>query len=199
MGRAARKFDTTWSYADYLTWEDGQRWEIINGEAYAMTPGPSFRHQSIALRIGSRLERFFSGKGCTPFMAPFDVVFNETNVVQPDLFVVCDRNKITDANVTGAPDLIIEILSPTSLLRDRREKMALYERFGVREYLIIHPLDETVEQYLLIDGRYGAPKISGWMEPLTFGIFPELTLNLWDIFDKELPVEAPVNRRPMLS
>ena len=161
-----------------------------------MTPGPSFRHQNVALKIVSRFERFFSGSNCTPFMAPFDVVFDETNLVQPDVFVVCDRNKITDANVTGAPDLIIEILSPSSLLRDKREKMSLYERFGVREYLIVHPVDETVERYLLVDGRYGVPEIIGWMERLTIKIFPDLTLNLWEIFDKDLPHEELVVREP---
>lgn len=187
----------TWTYADYLTWDDDQRWELIDGVAYAMSPGPSASHQRLVLKLGSRFERHFSGKTCTPYIAPFDVVLDETNVVQPDLFVVCDRDKITDANVSGAPDLIIEILSPSSLMRDRREKKSLYERFGVREYLIVHPSDETVERYLLIDGYYGAPEIFGWTETLTIAIFPDLTLNLWEVFDKELPTAQPAKRGPM--
>ncbi len=185
MGPLALKREELFTYADYLAWDDDRRWELIDGAAYAMTPGPSFRHQNVALKIGSRLERHFSGRGCTPFMAPFDVVFDETNVVQPDLFVVCDRSNITEANVTGAPDLIVEILSPSTMLRDRREKFSLYERFGVREYLIVHPVDETVERYLLVAGRYGVPELLGRMESLTLGIFPDLTLNLWELFDRE--------------
>lgn len=196
MGTAARKLEETWTYADYLTWDDGQRWEIINGVAYAMTPAPLIFHQNIARKMISRLDRHFTGKNCTPFIAPVDVVLDESNVVQPDLFVVCDRNKITAANITGAPDLIIEILSPSSLMRDRREKLALYGRFGVQEYLIVHPVDELVEQYLLRDGRYVAPEIFSWAETITMDIFPELTLNLWEVFDKELPTEEPVKRGP---
>ena len=112
MGSPARMLNQKWTYAEYLTWDDDQRWEIIEGVAYAMTPAPSFRHQNVALKIVSRMERFFSGKNCTPFMAPFDVVIDEMNVVQPDVFVVCDRSKITDANIQGAPDLVIEISPP---------------------------------------------------------------------------------------
>ena len=196
MGEPARKYDATWTYTDYLTWDDDQRWELIDGVAYAMSPGPSYLHQNVALKIGSRLEQHFSGKTCTPFIAPFDVVFDDTNVTQPDVFVVCDRNKITYANIQGAPDLIVEILSPSTILRDRREKMSLYEKFGVLEYLIIHPVDETVERYRLVDGNYGAPEIFGWMETLTLGIFPDLTLNLWEIFNRELLTEVPVKRGP---
>ena len=196
MGSTARKFDDTWTYADYLTWDDDQRWELIDGAAYAMTPCPTYFHQNIARKLISRLDRHFTGRSCTPFIAPFDVVFDETNVVQPDVFVVCDRNKITHANISGAPDLIFEILSPSSMVRDRREKLALYERFGVREYLIVYPMDEIVERYLLVGGRYSSPEIFDWTETLTLGIFPDLTVNLWEIFDKELPVEEPVNRGP---
>ena len=82
-------------------------------------------------------------------------------------------------------------------MRDRREKKVLYERFGVGEYLIVNPVDETVDRYLPVDGRYGAPEIFGWMETLTLDIFPDLSLNLWEIFDRELPTEEPVIRGPM--
>jgi len=199
MGDPARKLDDIWTYAEYLTWNDGQRWELLDGVAYALSPEPSFIHQNVALKIGARLERHFSGKPCIPFIAPFDVVLNDTNVVQPDLFVVCDRNKITQVNITGAPDLIIEILSPSSLVRDRREKLSLYEKFGVREYLIIHPVDEIVERYMLNDGHYGVPEIFHWTESLTLGIFPDLTLRLWELFGKELPSEAPVKGGPKVG
>ncbi len=196
MGSLALKIEQKWTYTDYCGWDDDQRWELIDGVAYAMTPSPTVFHQNIARKLISRLDRHFTGRSCTPFIAPVDVVLDETNVVQPDLFVVCDRNSITKANISGAPDLIIEILSPSSMVRDRREKMSLYERFGVREYLIVHPMDEIVERYLLVSGRYGAPEIFDWTETLSLSIFPDLSFDLWEIFGKELPVEEPVKRGP---
>jgi Uma2 family endonuclease len=112
---------------------------------------------------------------------------DQQNVVQPDLLVVCDKSKTTENNIQGAPDLIVEILSPSSALKDKREKKALYERFGVREYLIIYPAEELVERLLLDNGRYGGPDVFGWGEVLPLAIFPDLRINLWEIFDRQLP------------
>jgi Uma2 family endonuclease len=187
MGPLALQLEQKWTYTDYLTWDDGQRWEIIDGEAYAMSPAPVLRHQVIIGNIFTLFHVFLRGKSCRPFIAPTDVVFDDENVVQPDMVVVCDPNKLAGANIQGAPDLIIEILSPATNLRDRRKKKALYERFGVKEYLIVDPVAETVDRYLLVDEKYGAPEIFDWSEPLTLHLFPELTLNLWEIFEKELP------------
>jgi Uma2 family endonuclease len=120
------------------------------------------------------------------------VVLDEDTVVQPDVFVVCDRDKITEENIQGTPDLVVEILSPATRIRDKREKKALYERFGVREYLIVSPDEELVERYRLVDRRYWSPDIFNWDETLTSFAFPELTLNLWEIFDKEAPVVQDV-------
>lgn len=187
MGSPAKRIDRKFTYADYLTWPDEERWELIDGEAYDMTPAPTTSHQRIAQKFFVRFDSFFSGKGCTPFIAPTDVVFDEMNVVQPDLLVVCDQAKITEANIQGAPDLIVEVLSPSTSLKDRREKKALYERFGVREYLLVHSRDEIVDRYRLVSGRYLSEDVFNWDETLTLDIFPELTLSLWEIFGKELP------------
>lgn len=187
MGSPALKMEKKWTYAEYATWDDGKRWEIIDGEVYAMLPAPNLQHQRISRKISAAFENFFKGKPCEPFEAPTDVVLDEYNVVQPDLLVVCDKSKLTAANVQGAPDLVIEILSPSTTVKDRREKMALYERFGVLEYLLIHPVDETVERFVLKGGRYGAPEVFGWSETLSFFLFPDLELNLWEIFDRKLP------------
>ena len=89
----------------------------------------------------------------------------------------------------GAPDMVIEVLSPATLLKDKREKKLLYERFGVREYCLINPDEEMVERYHLADSRYESADIINWDESLTFNIFPELTVNLWEIFEKPLPSE----------
>ncbi len=188
MGPLACQLEHKWTYADYLTWDDGQRWEIIDGEAYNMSPAPLIRHQRISRNLASTILPFFRGKLCEAFIAPTDVVLDENNVVQPDLIVVCDRSTITDRCVQGAPDLVIEILSPSTSNRDRLLKKALYERFGVGEYLIVDPVAESVDRYLLVDGSYDSPEIFDWSEPLTLNLFPELTLNPWEVFEKELSV-----------
>lgn len=187
MGPLAKEAGKKFTYEDYKTWPDGERWEIIGGEAYDMTPAPTVKHQTVIVKLLARLDRFFEGKPCKPFVAPTDVVFDEFNVVQPDVLVVCDKNKITEANIQGAPDLVVEVLSPATSLKDRREKKALYERFGVREYLVVHPGDETVDRYRLVDGRFESPDLFNWDETLPLHAFPELTINLWEIFEKELP------------
>lgn len=193
MGSTAKRIDKTYTYADYLTWPDGERWEIIGGEAYDMTPAPSTSHQKIVGKIYACFEAMLTGKTCIPFIAPTDVVLDETNIVQPDVLVVCDRAKITEANIQGAPDLVVEVLSPSTTVKDRREKKALYERFGVREYLIFHPRDEMMGRYRLIDDRYLSEEVFNWDETLTLATFPDLTLNLWEIFGKELPKNEPEN------
>ena len=185
MGAPAHKLAERYTYADYLLWSDDQRGELIDGEVWEMSPAPTIKHQMISNRIVTCISNFLAGKPCIPFSAPTDVVLDEENVVQPDILVVCDRSKLTDACVKGAPELIVEILSPSTGLKDRREKKALYERFGVLEYLLVDPANEIVERYTLTDGRYGAPDIYGGDEPMTLTLFPELELNLWEIFDKE--------------
>lgn len=192
MGSTAQKRHAKLTYADYKTWPDDERWEIINGEAYAMTPAPSLKHQAIVTNLTGVFFNFFKSKPCKPFVAPTDVVLDETNVVQPDLLVVCDKNKMTGANIQGAPDLVVEVLSPSSSLKDKREKKALYERFGVREYLLVFPDDALVERYSLVDGKYTTSDILNWDEKLRLSAFPELEINLWEIFDKELPQEETV-------
>ena len=187
MPSTALKLEPKFTYADYRTWPDDERWELIEGVPFAMTPAPGIRHQRISGNFFGELRNFFRGRGCVPFDAPTDVVLDDDTVVQPDVFVVCDRDKITEDNIQGAPDLVVEILSPSTRIRDKREKKALYERFGVREYLIVSPDEELVERYRLVERRYWSPDIFNWDETLTSSTFPELTLNLWEIFDKEAP------------
>ena len=187
MGSSAKKNVHKFTYANYQTWPDGERWEIIDGEAYDMTPAPSIAHQRIVRNLSAAMTSFFSGKACEPFITPTDVVLDDTNIVQPDVFIVCDKSKITKANIQGAPDLAVEILSPGTGRKDRREKKVLYERFGVREYLLIHPEDETVERYSLVEGKYAGPDVFGWDETMRLFAFPELELQLWEVFGKEFP------------
>ena len=115
------------------------------------------------------------------------MVLDEQNIVQPDILVVCDQAKITEKNIQGTPDLVIEILSPATSVKDRREKKRLYERFGVSEYIIIDPFGEAAERFTLVEGRYAASDIVNWDELLQSSAFPELQLPLWEVFGKELP------------
>ena len=176
-----------YTYKDYVTWPDNERWEIINGEPYNMTPAPVVKHQKISIRL---LEKLILNKGkiegCELFTAPTDVVFDEYNIVQPDIFIVCDKKKITEKNIQGAPDVIFEIVSKNTEIKDRREKFRLYERFGVREYIIVFPDREYIERYFLRDGKYSSPEIFNWDEIFSLITF-DIEINLWEIFEKKLP------------
>ena len=185
MGPTAEKLGNGFTYNDYKTWPEDERWEILGGNAYAMTLAPSIRHQEISLYLSAKFANFFKGRDCKPFHAPTDVVFDEQNIVQPDLLIICDTSKINENNIKGAPDVVVEILSPSTALKDKREKKALYERFGVREYLIVYPSEELVERFILADGRYDTAEVFGWEETLPLAIFPDLVLNLWEVFDKQ--------------
>ena len=112
--------ENKFTYFDYVTWPDDERWELIDGEAYDMSPAPSIKHQKITGNLYVLLARHPEKKPeCFVGIAPLDVVFSEHDVVQPDILVVCDRKKITEANIQGAPDLVIEVLSPSTALRVR--------------------------------------------------------------------------------
>jgi Uma2 family endonuclease len=186
MPLASRVEQKKYTYQDYLSWPDEERWEIIDGEAYNMSPAPKVKHQRISRNLtwqfGKQSNKL---KGCEFFEAPTDVVFDEFNVVQPDIFIVCGQNKITEENIQGAPDLIIEITSPATELKDRREKLRLYERFGVKEYIIVFLEREYVERYVLADNKYSAPEIFNWDEKLKLKTF-DIEINLGEVFEKEV-------------
>jgi len=190
MDSTAKKLNKKFTYTDYQSWPDDERWEIINGQAYAMTPAPSVRHQKNVGRLYVKLENSLSGNPCVPLIAPTDVVLDEVNVVQPDILVVCDQSKITEANIQGAPDMVIEVISPSTTLKDRREKKALYERFGVLEYILVYPEDGIIERVYLEDRKFSGPDLLNWDETLHLHIFPELDISLMDIFEKKADTRA---------
>lgn len=150
-----------------------------------MSPAPTVKHQKIVSNFNFQLHKRPAGK-CSHFIAPTDVVLDDINIVQPDVFAVCDPYKITEKNVQGAPDLIIEVASPSTEIKDRREKKILYEKFGVGEYLIVFPEREYLERYSLIDSTYGPPEIFNWDETLFLITFSDSPVNLWEIFEKQL-------------
>jgi Uma2 family endonuclease len=179
------------SYTDYLTWSDDQRWELINGEPLLMSPAPNRIHQTVLRRLGYQIEAYLQGKTCELFFAPFDVRLEEAetlnedifNVVQPDLIVVCDPAKLDKYGCHGAPDWTIEIISPSSASKDHIIKRELYEQFRVIEYWIVQPLDRLVMVYQLTsDGRYGRPAVYSESDIITVGILPELQIDLKPVF-----------------
>lgn len=177
-----RKTKQFFTYNDYLTWPDNERWEIINGEAYNMSPAPTIAHQEVTGGFFTSLSNQLKGKECTPFIAPTDVVLSEDNVVQPDVFVVCQKNKILKTHIAGAPDLVIEVLSPATALKDRREKKELYEKFGVKEYILVDPEEKYVERFSLSKGHYKSSDIFGPTESFSLKVIKGIKIELKEIF-----------------
>lgn len=145
-----------YTFADCLTWDEKERIEIIHGEAFLMA-APSSTHQQISMEISRQLANYLVGRRRRVYPAPFSVRLFEKDgdapedvdtVVEPDITVVCNRNKIDMRGCKGAPDLIVEILSPSSLRNDRLIKLRLYQRAKVREYWIVDPENKTVQVFL---------------------------------------------------
>ncbi|MCX8026879.1 MAG: Uma2 family endonuclease, partial [Thermodesulfovibrionales bacterium] len=145
-----------------------ERWELIDGIAYNMSPAPSRYHQKIAGILFSKILNFLEGKDCEAYIAPFDVRLPEANesddkiltVVQPDISVICDKSKLDDRGCKGAPDWIIEIISPHTAAKDMKIKLALYEKHKVKEYWIVHPTDKFILVYRLNDNnQYSRPDV----------------------------------------
>jgi Uma2 family endonuclease len=148
-----------YTYADYLEWDESVRAEIIGGAVYMMSP-PMTNHQRIAGEIFFKLKSFLAGKTCEVFMAPFGVRLapkadlSDDVVIEPDITVICDPSKIDERGCSGAPDFIIEILSPSSTTRDKLLKFNLYLDAGVREYWVVDPNEKLVQAHILDTGRY---------------------------------------------
>ena len=146
-----------YTYSDYLTWDDDIRYELIDGIPYAMA-GASRAHQEIASEIHGQLYMFLRGEPCKSYIPPFDVRLNAESyddiVVQPDIMVVCDMDKLDDKSCIGSPDMIVEVISPSSKRHDKETKYQIYQNAGVREYWIIDPAEQTVEAHVLESGKY---------------------------------------------
>ena len=171
---------------DSLNQQDDERWEIIEGVPYKISPKPEEKYKHISKNIESYLvnESRWQDRGLQVFDAGTDVVFDEHNLVKPDVFVVCDTPMADKENITTPPDLIIEVSSPSTTLRDKREKKRLYEKFFVKEYVILYPEEKLAELFSLTDDKYGAPEIFNWDETMTTKSI-ELDVHLWEIFKND--------------
>ncbi len=180
------------TWYEYRTWNDGTRHELIDGEVYDMTPAPRPWHQATVLGLAGALRDFFKGKKCRPFVAPTDVKLSEYDVVQPDLFVVCDPAQIKSTHIEGAPALVVEVLSPSTLLHDRLLKMKLYAHFGVKELWLATPYPSSVELFLLANGKYVLEAAFAKTETLASPSFPGLAIPLAEVFDFPIPPEERI-------
>jgi Uma2 family endonuclease len=180
--------DHKWTYADYKEWElkPGERFELIYGIAYAMA-APNTAHQLISMQLSGEFYAFFKGKKCKAIAAPFDVrLFYEEDesddtVVQPDLVVVCDPEKLGKEGCRGAPDLVVEILSPSNTLIEMMRKHDLYRESGVKEFWVIDPERKQVLMYRLVDGKYVLQNFGG-KDTVKSEALPGLEISLEALF-----------------
>ena len=176
------------TYGDYLTWPDDQRYELIDGVAYLMAPpAPSPTHQELVGELHYQARTALEGKRYRVYMAPFDIRLPRADemddqvdtVVQPDVFIVCDRRKIDGRGMRGAPDWIAEVLSPATASHDQIVKVPIYERAGVPEVWLIHPTDRVLSIYRLAAARYTRPAILEMKGQTSMSAVPGVTID-WD-------------------
>lgn len=177
-GTSALKHDGRYTLNDWRSWPTDERWELIDGIAYGMSPAPRVSHQEKAGDLFGELRSFLHGKPCKPFMAPLDVFLEENEredggmVVEPDVMVVCDHAKIAEDGIHGAPDFVAEVLSESTANKDFGVKKELYERLGVREYWIIHPDTGSVFQYVRDGALFEPVREHRRGVPVQSSIFP---------------------------
>ena len=179
-----------YTYSDYLTWKFNERVELILGKIFRMSPAPQSQHQFISSSLMVEIGSFLKKKDCKVFSAPFDVRLPITNkngnpntVVQPDLCVICESGKIDKKGCNGAPDLVVEIVSDSTVERDLHEKYELYEKSEVKEYWIVHPNDKTLNIFLLDhSGKYVPSKPLTYSDIVESKVLVGLKLDLNEIF-----------------
>lgn len=189
------KDDRRHTYANYLTWPENVRYELIDGVAYLMAPpAPDLAHQEIAGEIYRQVANALGGKPCRAFVAPVDVLLPRRDeaddqvdtVVQPDVLVVCDETKLKRRGVRGAPDWVVEVLSPATASHDQVEKRRVYERAGVKEYWLVHPTDRVLTVYRLAGNEYGKPEMQELAGETSVGILADVSI-AWDALVERLP------------
>lgn len=176
-----------YTYADYLTWQFNERVELLWGKIFKMSPAPSTEHQRISGNLYRDIANFVKFSKCQVFHAPFDVRLTSKDnklesVVQPDIVVVCDESKLDDKGCIGAPDLIIEILSPSSARKDMKYKLHLYEESGVPEYWVVDPLDGLIQVFSLDNNKYQLNRPYTCEDRVSSFVINGLTINLQEIF-----------------
>lgn len=179
-----------YTYADYLTWPEDERWEIIDGVPY-MQAAPTWQHQSISSELHRQFANYLINTPCRVFAAPFDLRLPERNekdkettfVVQPDIIIICDKEGLKETGYYGTPSMLLEITSPSTSKLDRLTKYNKYEKAGVKEYWIVEPEVKIVSVFVLQEnGRYGRQDVYSEEDQVAVSIFPDLTIDLKPVF-----------------
>ncbi len=182
-----------YTYADYLTWPEDNPVELIEGIPHAMT-APTRFHQKVVGETFRQIANYLVGKPCEVYVAPFDVRLADEkaedkdiiNVVQPDISVICDQGKLDEKGCLGSPDLVIEVVSPSSVSKDYIEKLNLYEKYAIKEYWIVHPVDKLISVFQLDrTQKYARPTAYLFNQDVPVGIFQDLTISLKAILDED--------------
>ncbi len=190
--------NSTYTYADYLSWQFDDAIELIKGKIMAMSPAPSSEHQSIVTNLGGVLYNFFYKKPCKLFYAPFDVRLYDRkksivanidiySVVQPDLCVICDKTKIDSKGCLGSPDWVIEILSRGNSKKEMQLKYQLYQESGIKEYWLVYPGEKAVHQFVLDDQteKYQLLAMYSGEDIATPQLFPDCQIDLREVFEDD--------------
>ncbi len=182
----------SYTYADYLQWKFEERLELIKGKIFKMSPAPSTRHQQISGHIYREISWFLKGKTCHIFSAPFDVRLSKkgsnnseiTTVVQPDICVICEESKLDERGCLGAPDIVVEILSPGNTKKEMRNKFQLYQESSIPEYWVVFSAEELIQIFRLnAQGKYIAddPYVPG--DEIRTPILKGFKLQLTEVFE----------------
>jgi Uma2 family endonuclease len=172
------------TYHDYVQLPDDKRYELVEGELF-LVPAPNLNHQRILRELGAALHQYLRQHALGEvFFAPCDVVLSDSNVLQPDLIFVSGGRMavLTEANIQGPPDLVVEILSPSTAPRDLGIKKTLYAKYGVREYWIVDPESKAVTVLSWTETGYRTETVVPQTGMLNSGIFPDLNLSLAEVF-----------------
>ncbi len=184
--------ENRYTMADALTWDEQDRIELIDGYPVMMAP-PSRTHQKISGELFGQLRDYLKGKKCEVYHAPFAVRPFERDgerpedvdtLVEPDISVVCDPSKLDDIGCKGAPDLVMEILSPSTTRHDKFTKFNLYQRAGVREYWIVNPAEKSVQVFVLEEGHYAAKDFGIAGGTMSVNVLEGCTIDLSPVFSE---------------
>ncbi len=193
MKLADLDLNKVYTYADYLKWDFKERVELIMGKLFKMSPAPTSRHQRLSMNISAHLWNHLHKTSCSVCPAPFDVRLPRKSkddkdiitVVQPDISVVCDKSKIDLRGCLGAPDIVVEILSPGNNIVELKNKFDIYEESGIKEYWVGSPQDNTFIVNTLTGGRYvtSRPMVAG--QVFTSSVLPGFSIDLKELFEAE--------------
>ena len=175
---------------DYVKWTFDGLYELINGKVWKMAPAPGAKHQRASFELTAEFSKVFRRQKCEVFVAPFDVFLTKTGedelatdtVVEPDLCIICDPSKITERGCMGAPDLVVEILSPSTAKKDLNDKYKLYEQYGIPEYWVVFPREQSIEIFTLQNKKYERWILASKGDVIQSQLFDHLRFNIDDIF-----------------